>query len=146
MEAVTLKLPETLKEDELLFVPATWEEYVALLDETPYTVQFLNGELFTGQASEMHETLVGVLIWLFNNVYIDSAVHRVLRSNIKIVIPNQIGDVNTDVSVVKIQLNTVQRPVVTYRRPVSKTRKSLSKYYRKVHACSTRLKSWGIIN
>ncbi len=101
MEAVALKLPETLKEDELLFVPATWEEYVALLDETPYTIQFLNGELFMGQASEMHETLVGVLIWLFNNIYIDSSVHRVLGSNIKIVIPNQIGDVNADVSVVK---------------------------------------------
>ncbi|QJD78212.1 Uma2 family endonuclease [Spirosoma rhododendri] len=101
MEAVALKLPETLKEDELLVVPATWEEYVGLLDETPYTIQFLNGELFMGQASEMHETLVGVLIWLFNNIYIDSDLHRVLGSNIKIVIPDQLGDVNADVSVVK---------------------------------------------
>ncbi len=100
MEAVALKLPETLKEDELLFVPATWEEYVALLDETPYTIQFLNGELFMGQASRAHESLVVTLAVLLSAYFFDKEGYDVLGSNIKIVIPNQIGDVNADVSVV----------------------------------------------
>ena len=67
MEAVALKLPDSLEADELLRLPATWEEYVSLVEDTPYTVQFLNGELTSGD----HETLVGVLIWLLNNHYID---------------------------------------------------------------------------
>lgn len=101
MEAVALKLPETLKEDELLFIPATWEEYVALLDETSYTIQFLNGELFMGQASLVHESLVVTLAVLLANYFFDKEGYDVLGSNIKIVIPDQAGDVNADVSVVK---------------------------------------------
>ncbi len=100
MEAVALKLPETLKENELLFVPATWEEYVALLDETPYTIQFLNGELFMGQASLAHESLVVTLAVLLSAYFFDKEGYDVLGSNIKIVIPDQIGDVNADISVV----------------------------------------------
>ena len=101
MEATSLKLPETLDEDELLRLPATWEEYVDLAEDTPYTLQFLNSELIMSQASADHETMVGVLIWLFNNLYIDQPGYRVMGSNIKIVIPNQVGDVNADLSVVK---------------------------------------------
>ncbi|MBD2701042.1 Uma2 family endonuclease [Spirosoma sp. BT702] len=101
MEAVMLNLPETLEEDELLRMPATWEEYVGIVDTVPYTVQFLNSELIMSQATAAHETLVGILIWLFNNSYIDQTEYRVMGSNIKIVIPDQESDVNADLSVAK---------------------------------------------
>lgn len=101
MEAVALKLPDTLEEDELLRLPTTWEEYIDAVDRVSCTVQFLNNELIMSQASAAHETLVGVLIWLFNNSYFDQDTYRVLGSNIKIVIPNHQGDVNADLSVVK---------------------------------------------
>lgn len=97
MEAVALKLPDSLEADELLRLPATWEEYVSLVEDTPYTVQFLNGELTSGD----HETLVGVLIWLLNNHYINQAHYRVMGSSVKIVLPGDHGDVNADACVVK---------------------------------------------
>ncbi len=101
MEAIGLKLPDTLDEDELLCMPATWEEYSHLVEDASYTIQYLNGEVITSQATDTHETIVGLLIWLFNNSYIDQAEYRVLGSNVKIVIPRQEGDVNADVSIVK---------------------------------------------
>ena len=101
MEAVSIKVPEILEDDELLRIPATWEEYVEIAGESTYTVQFLNGEIIMSQASRSHESLVGVLIWLLNNEYINQDEYQVLGSNIKIVIPGRVGDFNADVSVVK---------------------------------------------
>lgn len=101
METIALKLPDSLDTDELIRLPATWEEYTDLLDTTPYTLQFLNDELIMSQASRLHESLVGILIWLLNNAYIDNIDYQVLSSNVKIEIPNRIGDFNADVSVVK---------------------------------------------
>lgn len=101
MEAVALKLPDSLGEDELLRLPATWEEYVSLVDDAPYTVQFLNDEIIMSQASANHETIVGLLIWLLNDHYIDLPDYRVMSSNVKIVVPHHQGDFNADLSVVK---------------------------------------------
>ena len=101
MEAISFKLPDTLEEDDLLRIPATWEEYVDLVDQASYTIQFLNDELIMSQASRSHESLVGVLIWLLNNEYINQDDYQVLGSNIKIVIPGRAGDFNADISVVK---------------------------------------------
>ena len=101
MEATGLKLPETLEEDELLVLPATWEEYLSLVDEAPYTIQYLNGEIIMSQATDIHEELVGIIIWLLNSLYIQRSDYRVMGSNVKIVIPGHKGDFNADVSVVK---------------------------------------------
>jgi Uma2 family endonuclease len=104
MEAITLKFPETLDEfgeDELVRLPASWEEYLELAEDAPYTVQFLNHEVIMSQASRLHESLVGILIWLFNNLLIDKEGYDVLGSNVKIMIPNQEADFNADLSVVK---------------------------------------------
>jgi Uma2 family endonuclease len=101
MEATSLKLPETLEEDELLCLSATWEEYLDILDETSYTVQFLNGEIIVSQATREHESLVIVLATLLSNYFHDKKDYDVLGSNVKIVIPNQEGDFNADVSVIK---------------------------------------------
>ncbi|GAB3706633.1 hypothetical protein GCM10027592_40290 [Spirosoma flavus] len=105
MEAVMLNLPDTLEEDELLRMPATWEEYVGVVDSVPYTVQFLNSEIIMSQASRRHESLVIILGMLLSNHFFNKDGYDVLGSNIKIVIPNQDGDVNADISVVKVPVD-----------------------------------------
>jgi Uma2 family endonuclease len=101
MEAVTLRLPDSLGEDELLRLPATWEEYISVVDEAPYTIQFLNDELIMSQASRFHESLVIVIAILLDSLYPVQEGYDVLGSNVKIVIPDRAGDVNADLSVVK---------------------------------------------
>lgn len=107
MEAVALapKLPETLdglEEGEMLRIPASWEEYIELVEDTPYPIQFLNDEILVmGQATDTHEQLVGRLIKLFA-IYFDELVgYRVLGSNIKIVIHDQTGDFNANLSIIQ---------------------------------------------
>ncbi len=57
--ATGLKLPETLdalNERDSLRIPATWDEYIELADETSYTIQFLNDEIIImSQATDTHE-------------------------------------------------------------------------------------------
>lgn len=101
MEAISLKLPDTLEEDELLRLPATWEEYVSLSEDNAHTIQFLNGEIIMSQATRLHESLVMILGVLLSNYFFDKESYDVLGSNVKIVIPDQEGDVNADLSVVK---------------------------------------------
>ena len=84
MEAIGLKLPDTLSEDELLCMPATWVEYSHLAEGRPYTIQYLNGEVIMSQPTDVHEELIGISIWLFKNALIDQPSYRVLGSNIKI--------------------------------------------------------------
>jgi Uma2 family endonuclease len=103
MEATTLKLPETLEEDEFVRLPATWEEYLDALEEADptLTVQFLNNEIIMSQATDLHEELVSILNWLFRNVYLHEPDYRVLSSNVKIVVPGLAGDLNADLSVIR---------------------------------------------
>lgn len=108
MKAVALapELPKTiddLEEGEILRIPATWEEYLELIDKTPYTIQFLDGEIIImSQATDTHERLVARLIKLFA-IYFDELddFYQVLGSNVKIVTPGQKGDFNADLSVVR---------------------------------------------
>lgn len=54
METVSLKLPDALEEEELLRLPATWEDCIAVVEDTPYTIQFLSGEIIGSQANVDH--------------------------------------------------------------------------------------------
>ena len=104
MEATTLKFPETLDEfgeDELVRLPASWDEYLELIDEVPYTVQFLNNEVIVSQASRLHESLIIIMGVLLYNYFSQKEGYDVLGSNVKIIIPNHEGDFNADISVVK---------------------------------------------
>ena len=101
MEATALKLPDSLEEDELLRLPATWAEYLDVVDTVPYTIQFLSNELIMSQASRLHESLVIVIAILLDSLYPAQDGYDVLGSNVKIVIPDRAGDVNADLSVVK---------------------------------------------
>lgn len=81
MEAIALKLPDTLEGDELL--------------------RILNGEIILSQATRFHESFVIIPGVLIANYFFDKEGYDVLGSNVKIVIPDQEGDVNADLSVVK---------------------------------------------
>jgi hypothetical protein len=72
MQTTLLKLPDSLEEDELLRMPATWEEYLDVVDSVPYTVQFVDSELIMSQASRQHESLAIVIAVLLSNYFIIS--------------------------------------------------------------------------
>ena len=103
--AIELKLPETpdaLQEGEVLRIPATWDEYLELADETAYNIQFLNDEIIImSQATDLHEQLAIRLGKLFAIYFDELDACRVLGSNVKIMIPDQTGDFNADLSVVR---------------------------------------------
>lgn len=103
MEAVTLKLPDTVEENELIRLSASWEDYVDALDEVDptWTVQFLDNEIIMSQASDIHEELVSIMNWLLRNLFRNQPDYRVLSSNVKVVVPERSGDFNADVSVVR---------------------------------------------
>lgn len=105
METIAVKLPESVEEDELVRLPATWEEYLDLLDEADQTnptltIQFLNNEVIMSQATDIHEELVITVALLLKLALRSQSQYRVLGSSVKIVIPDHQGDFNADVSVV----------------------------------------------
>ena len=108
MEAVALKLPTTLPEPnegeyaEIIRVPASWEEYLELAEQVPYTIEFYDGEIILmSQATDLHEQLIGQLITLFNNLLDDQPDYRVLGSSVKICISGGGPEFNADLSVIK---------------------------------------------
>ena len=105
METIAVKLPESVEEDELVRLPATWEEYLDLLDEADQTnptltIQFLNNEVIMSQATDIHEELVITVALLLKLALRSQSQYRVLGSSVKMVIPDHQGDFNADVSVV----------------------------------------------
>jgi Uma2 family endonuclease len=107
MLAAPPQLPPSLdeldEEDIVLRIPANYEEYLDLEGEVSYPIQFFNDEiLIMGQATDTHEQFVARLIRLFGNFFeeLDEG-YRVLGSNVKIVIPEQKGDFNPDVTVMR---------------------------------------------
>lgn len=87
--------------DELR-IPATWDEYVELIEEIPYNIEFLNGEIISmSQATDLHEQLIAQLITIFNNLLDDQPDYRVLGSSVKICVTEGGAEFNADLSVVR---------------------------------------------
>jgi Uma2 family endonuclease len=112
MNVTRSKLPDSIKEDnELLRVAASWNEYMAIVEQTPYTLQFFDGEVIGSQPDAIHETIIPNVGWLLGNYYNDKADYRVLGSNIKIAIIEEKIDFNADLSVVKEPVDYGLTPV-----------------------------------
>ena len=98
------QLPDSideLDEETILRIPATYDDYLDVVETTPYPVQFLDGEIIImSQATDTHEQLVIRLGKLFAIYFDELDDYRVLGSNVKIVIPERKGDFNADLSVV----------------------------------------------
>jgi len=116
--STTLTLPLTLREREqypaVLRYKATLEEYLDFAEQCQYNVQYVNGEILSifeeeyidgirimSQATIPHESLVGRIITIFNNLFDDVADLQVLGSNIKIYIAAVDNSFNADVSIVQ---------------------------------------------
>lgn len=91
---------DELEEGVVLRIPATYDEYLSLIEKTPYTIQFLENEILVGEINVTHEQLVARLGKLFAIYFDELDNYRVLGSNSKIAIGDQRGDFNADVSVI----------------------------------------------
>jgi Uma2 family endonuclease len=105
MEAVALKLPDEIEEDELVRLPASWDEYLAVVEHIGYTLQFFNGEVIGSQPDDIHETIVPNIAWLLSNLYANQNDYRVLSSNIKLAVQEGKIDFNADLSVLRKSVN-----------------------------------------
>lgn len=94
---------EELKTKELVCIPASEEDYLSLAFEMPFKIEYHNNEIITmGIASFWHETLVGNMIWVLKNLFLDNDSYYVLGSNSGIQIPKfEGGYYMPDVLVVK---------------------------------------------
>lgn len=91
METIT-RVPVTLNErlefGPELRIPASWDEFLELLEECEYRIEYDEGEIisYMGYASEEHETLVGRIISLLDQLLVDES-YRVNGSNLALHIP-----------------------------------------------------------
>lgn len=115
MEAVLPKIPLTLAErdaaPDILRVPATLEEFWELSELTEYNIEYFNGEIISmGQATPLHESLIGRLITLLNGYYDAFADYYVLGSNVKIYAEACVAAFNADFSVAQEPYDFVTLP------------------------------------
>lgn len=95
-----------LEDEVVVFIPASWDEYWALLEEMegqPYTFEYVNGEIKAkmSQASDNHEIIVANMARILGNAYYDKAEYRVMGSSKVVYVPDCELAVNPDVLVVK---------------------------------------------
>ena len=100
-----IRIARVSADDELLRLPASWDEYEQLLEEADQsaptlTIQFAANQIIMSQATDLHEELVITIGWLLKTALLSQKQYRVLGSSVKIVIPDHEGDFNADVSVV----------------------------------------------
>ncbi len=99
---LTLTEREELGEDVEIRVPASFEEYLELIEDCEYNIEYFNGEIISmGNASYYHEKLVGLIIFALRKTLPSNC--TILGSNIKIHVEDVLGkaNFNADVSVVE---------------------------------------------
>lgn len=126
METITrvpVTLDKRLEYSPELRIPASWDEFLELLEECEYRIEYDEGEIisFMGYASEEHETLVGEIIRLLGNLLIDER-YRVAGSNLALHIPGFVRRYyNADCAVIhgpsekvllKDNMNAVANPIL----------------------------------
>jgi Uma2 family endonuclease len=97
------KLEERLKLDTELRIPASWEEFLKVLPQCEYQVEYYGGEIISimGQASEIHELIVATIIKLLGNM-LDEKGYNVYGSNLPLYAESsQKNYYNADCTVVK---------------------------------------------
>ncbi len=106
MEVLT-KIPITLTErleyGPEMRIPASWQEFLDLLEKCEYDIEYDDGEIISlmGYAVELHETLVGEIIYFIRGILNDVS-FRVNGSNLALHIPGFVRRYyNADCAVVK---------------------------------------------
>lgn len=96
---ITIEERLALGESALLF-PAPWEQYISLLDQVEYTLEYHNENIVAlSYASEIHEEMVARLIYLIQQSCFDTSL-RVLASNHRVHLPEQVSNFAPDLIVV----------------------------------------------
>lgn len=113
--APTIALPLTLAEraqsPDVLRAKASFEEYLDFAEQCEYNVEYVNGEIVSmSQATLPHESLVGRLITIFNNLFDDDDTSQVFSSNIKIHVAATGDSFNADVSIVRGEPDYLELP------------------------------------
>ena len=122
--ALPLTLNERSLAPDVIRATATFEEYLDFAERCQYNVEYINGEIISmSQASLPHESLVGRLITLLNNLYNDQNDIEVYSSNIKLFIEATGDSVNADVTVVQgqpdyLRLQSGNLSTATIKNPV----------------------------
>ncbi len=94
---------EQLKTKELVCIPASEEDYLSVAFDIPFKVEYHDSEIITmGLASFWHEALIGNMIWILKNLFLDNDFYYVQGSNSGVQIPKfEGGYYMPDVLVVK---------------------------------------------
>lgn len=113
--APTIALPLTLAEraqaPDVLRAKASFEEYLEFAEQCAYNVEYVNGEVLSmSQATLPHESLVGRLGTIFNNLFDDDESIQVFSSNIKIHVAATGDSFNADVSIVRGEPDYLRLP------------------------------------
>ncbi|MCU0340808.1 MAG: Uma2 family endonuclease [Spirosomaceae bacterium] len=97
------ELLERLKTEELVRVPASEADYLALAQHFPFKVEYHQSEIYTmGLASFYHELIAAMFTTILNNLFMDKDDYIVLGSNSGVQIPKFEGSYfMPDVTVVK---------------------------------------------
>lgn len=90
---------QTIESGGVVVLPATWDEFMTFLEETPYRAEYHQKQIIiTGLAKFIHEWLVGEMIRLLGNFYQGKG-YLVAGSNVGVVVPENKGYYNPDVTV-----------------------------------------------
>lgn len=94
---------EQLKTQEIVRIPASEEDFFALVDELPFKIEYHDSEIITmGLSTPWHEMLVSKLIIILGSIFPPEETFPILSSNAGIQIPRfEGGYYLPDVTVVK---------------------------------------------
>ena len=105
---IPLTLEERLEYGSDFRIPASWEEFLDVLESCEYRVEYDNGEIisYMGYGTRLHEKLVGNIFWLLSNL-LGRNLYEVYPSNLAIYMPGAAKKyINADVSVFKDQVDS----------------------------------------
>lgn len=99
---VPLTLEERLQQEQsVLYCPATFEQYIELLDEVEYTIEYHKDNIIAlSYASQLHEEIVANLIYELQVTYRKSSM-RVLGSNQRIHVESSVSNFAPDVAMAR---------------------------------------------
>lgn len=105
--SVATKFPTTIAErtelgNELVRFPATWQEFVEIVEDCEYPIEYENQEIVAMSiASNIHELIVGSIITILNILFDDEPDIMVLGSNRHVVVKGLKGSFAPDAHVIK---------------------------------------------
>ena len=118
IKSLAEQLKERLKQEPIVFVDASLDEYWTVLDEfgeesfpMEYDIEYINGQIRaqSGMASDKHETIVANIIRVLGTTFYDMPDVRVMGSNkVVYVLPCELA-VKPDILVMKGESNLFTR-------------------------------------